>query len=387
MQSKQKTSHVTLELFISTFFYFWSQTCAKSKFELGKNRVKINKMWTFFCVILTICSFVISTLVSGQGTTYHKCLHSGWIPYKNEKCLKILNLYETHSAAISSCQKQLLFDDLIEVNLHATLLQISSKDEEEFVDKLLFNISRYADNVWLGAVRDGPRAQFRWLDGTSLNNFSVYQKWAYGNPTGDFMKNCVELRSRDNHNFNYNLGSSGGNRPASAGASGGGGDPAPPNPSSWWSSPSAPGGGSGGGFPSSPGADPGPNPNAFFSRDQGNWYNVPCTKHNLVVCQISQLVPEQVVQLQVVKTKKEITKLRMELDDLRRLVGELAANVVTDVRLGSKETTDIWHGPGFPDGGGYVVTGIMNWDENSCADSVSRRKFQKFVNGKWYDVY
>lgn len=118
------------------------------------------------------------------------------------------------------------------------------------------------------------------------------------------MKNCVELRSRDNHNFNYNLGSSGGNRPASAGASGGGGDPAPPNPSSWWSSPSAPGGGSGGGFPSSPGADPGPNPNAFFSRDQGNWYNVPCTKHNLVVCQISQLVPEQVVQLQVVKTKK-----------------------------------------------------------------------------------
>ncbi len=44
-------------------------------------------------------------------------------------------------------------------------------------------------------------------------------------------------------------------------------------------------------------------------------------------------------------------------------------------------------GAGFPDGEGYVVTGIMNWDENTCADSISRRKFQKFVNGKWYNVY
>ncbi len=37
-------------------------------------------------------------------------------------------------------------------------------------------------------------------------------------------------------------------------------------------------------------------------------------------------------------------KLRLEVEELRRLIRELAANVVTDVRLGGKETTDIWHG-------------------------------------------
>lgn len=72
------------------------------------------------------------------------------------------------------------------------------------------------------------------------------------------------------------------------------------------------------------------------------------------------------------------------LTDLVNSVNDIKSNAVTDIRLGPINTEILWNGPGISDfGGGWVITGVSNWNSDAYADHVHQRKMEKFVNGRW----
>jgi uncharacterized coiled-coil DUF342 family protein len=143
----------------------------------------------------------------------------------------------------------------------SSLLSISSKEEEIFVDHFLFNISSIVDNVWLGASRDRRLygGEFAWPDGTILTSPTTYANWGFSNPTEDLSKSCLELKSRENRVKN-----------------------------SW-------------------------------TIDPGTWYNVPCSKHNVVVCQyLIRSIPSPQLMSQLSKLKKEVENLKKSVSSLEK---------------------------------------------------------------------
>lgn len=60
---------------------------------------------------------------------------------------------------------------------------------------------------------------------------------------------------------------------------------------------------------------------------------------------------------------------------------------VMDIRLASFQYVATWHGPGYDDESGWVITAVVNQGDDEFIDIVGRRKLQKYVNGTWYDSY
>jgi len=338
-----------------------------------------------------------------------KCISSDWVPYKDIKCIKVLNIFVEQMQGLRACQNELKGVDLLRESSEtsispASLLSIASVDEEEFVDFYLYNKSKIADNIWLSASKDSS-GEFRWPDGTSFSLTTTHKNWAFANPGDTFNRSCVEMRSRDNRSKNT------------------------------------------------------------WTVDPGTWYSVPCSKHNLVVCQYfirSLPSPEVMTQFSQVKKdvgilkrlvssletnteslqaqmnrskddiarltrtgvelqaqidtekddilklrrtdealqselevekaavaelKKEVTWMKGEIEELRRMMTVLLENVITDIRFGKVEIKDVYKGHGYEDGTGYVITGAINWDGDGDIDTLERRRVQKFVNGRWFDVY
>jgi hypothetical protein len=70
------------------------------------------------------------------------------------------------------------------------LATIRSKDEQDFLSKLVFKELKVVDNVWIGAGYGGGK--FKWyVDSSELS----YANWAEGSPKDGEEKSCVEMLS------------------------------------------------------------------------------------------------------------------------------------------------------------------------------------------------
>lgn len=63
------------------------------------------------------------------------------------------------------------------------------------------------------------------------------------------------------------------------------------------------------------------------------------------------------------------------------------ASFMSDIRLASYQETTTWHGYGYRDESGWVITAVYNQTADEFIDIVGRRKLQKYMNGTWYDSY
>lgn len=63
------------------------------------------------------------------------------------------------------------------------------------------------------------------------------------------------------------------------------------------------------------------------------------------------------------------------------------SSFLRDVRLASYQETTTWHGYGYRDESGWVITAIINETADELIDYIGRRRLQKYVNGAWYDCY
>ncbi|PHM59117.1 hypothetical protein Xsto_04073 [Xenorhabdus stockiae] len=59
---------------------------------------------------------------------------------------------------------------------------------------------------------------------------------------------------------------------------------------------------------------------------------------------------------------------------------------IQDVRLGTEEHATLWRGYGYSDTPPYVITEVSNYNRDEFPDSVSRRPFQKLINGIWHNI-
>ncbi|EKG5741584.1 phage tail protein [Salmonella enterica] len=59
---------------------------------------------------------------------------------------------------------------------------------------------------------------------------------------------------------------------------------------------------------------------------------------------------------------------------------------VRDVRAGYVESTQVWNAYGYNDQSPYVITGVINGNQDDLIDSLTRRPLQKNINGIWYNI-
>ena len=93
-----------------------------------------------------------------------------WVVFKEEKCLKLYvdKDLQTYENAKQICASQ-------EIG-NPTLIMINSKDEQDFIENLLFNVNKVVEAVWLGARKDPKTKKFHWDDKTEpIFNF---ENWA-----------------------------------------------------------------------------------------------------------------------------------------------------------------------------------------------------------------
>lgn len=59
---------------------------------------------------------------------------------------------------------------------------------------------------------------------------------------------------------------------------------------------------------------------------------------------------------------------------------------VKDIRLSTREGSQVWNGRGYGDQPPYVITGVLNSNRDEFPDTIYRRALQKFINGTWYNI-
>ena len=59
---------------------------------------------------------------------------------------------------------------------------------------------------------------------------------------------------------------------------------------------------------------------------------------------------------------------------------------ITGIRLGSLLSVKTWHGSGWSDRSGYVVTGSVNGNRDELIDTIQARPIQYCINGVWYNA-
>jgi len=103
-----------------------------------------------------------------------------WEPYKDEKCFKVLRKYGSEEEAEKICNQE---------ENSATLIIIRSKDEQDFLSKLLFHTHKVVDNVWIGVKHTSN--EFKWVDDSDLS----FTNWAEGSPRNKIDNTCVQMQS------------------------------------------------------------------------------------------------------------------------------------------------------------------------------------------------
>ncbi|ENE07407.1 phage tail protein [Escherichia coli] len=65
---------------------------------------------------------------------------------------------------------------------------------------------------------------------------------------------------------------------------------------------------------------------------------------------------------------------------------ECNSRFITGIRLGGLLSVKTWHGPGWSDRSGYVVTGSVNENRDELIDTIQARPIQYCINGVWYNA-
>jgi len=103
-----------------------------------------------------------------------------WEPYKDEKCIKIIDETQPYDNAIKTCQKQ---------ENSSSLISIRSLEEQEFFSNLLFKTHKVVDAVWIEAKFSSNK--FKWADDSDVR----FTNWAEGSPSNTTDKACVQMVS------------------------------------------------------------------------------------------------------------------------------------------------------------------------------------------------
>jgi hypothetical protein len=111
-------------------------------------------------------------------------LNSGWIPFGDSKCFKVLESVVTQSEAARLCAEE----DGSEGDV-PKLAIIHSEAEQSFLSKYVFETLGLVDNLWIGATREGN--EFYWIDSSRVD----FQNWAPSFPTNVSGRDCVVMRS------------------------------------------------------------------------------------------------------------------------------------------------------------------------------------------------
>ncbi len=132
--------------------------------------------------VLCLVFLYLSTSIAYAAKVNSVCDEGeGWIPYEDEKCVRLFQIFEPREHAEEICDEH-----------DSTLVTITSETEQELLTQLIINSSD-AVNVWIGAQRrPGSSSEFVWNDGSSVQRFT---NWAVGYPTDNVGRNCVQLRS------------------------------------------------------------------------------------------------------------------------------------------------------------------------------------------------
>ena len=121
----------------------------------------------FFIIILLIWLIDKSTSANPAN------LYSDWIGFKEEKCIKVFdkNNIQTYESAKTICLSQ-------EIG-YPSLIMISSKEEQDFIEQLLFRNNNIANDVWIEAEREPKTNKFHW-DDVSDPKFT-FENWGHLN--------------------------------------------------------------------------------------------------------------------------------------------------------------------------------------------------------------
>ena len=88
-----------------------------------------------------------------------------WIPYKDQKCFKILPKKATQAEALQKC---------MEMNKDSTLVTIHDQEEQEFINQLLVSFNNISMNAWIGLIYNRNYGNYRWKD----NQETSYTNWS-----------------------------------------------------------------------------------------------------------------------------------------------------------------------------------------------------------------
>lgn len=116
--------------------------------------------------------------MTAQDTTQEEMCDPDWIPYKDEKCIKIFpEDFQQYSDAKTFCNS---------MGSSYSLLSVNNAEEQVYFHDFIHVTSKIKNSVWLGLrARNGL---FTWPDGSPLG----YTNWINGSTTDNNSK-CVEL--------------------------------------------------------------------------------------------------------------------------------------------------------------------------------------------------
>jgi hypothetical protein len=106
--------------------------------------------------------------------------------YKDEKSFLLINKLLNHKSAEKICQSLEESKDS-----KVTLAVIESKDEQNFINRYLYEVMKTVENAWIGITKEELKQNFK------ANNeaFVKYTNWAEGSPSPSGMKSYMNLKS------------------------------------------------------------------------------------------------------------------------------------------------------------------------------------------------
>ncbi|CAG2175052.1 unnamed protein product [Oppiella nova] len=110
-------------------------------------------------------------------------LCDNWITYKKEKCYKVVSKRVTKTQALQEC---------LTLDPKASLITISSKEEQEFITNFIANYSSITDKVWTGMNNSNVHSYSNWVDDTPYE----YSTRIYDSYQGNRMVSigfCVQM--------------------------------------------------------------------------------------------------------------------------------------------------------------------------------------------------
>ncbi|CAG2108108.1 unnamed protein product [Medioppia subpectinata] len=100
-----------------------------------------------------------------------------WIPYKKEKCFKVIENRANNTVAQSKCAQ---------LYPNASLITIGSADEQAFVTKFLSYYITVADRVWTGMANTKGSGYSNWVDDFPNKRSVLYEYCVQMSIIGNF---------------------------------------------------------------------------------------------------------------------------------------------------------------------------------------------------------